>query len=171
MKYTVRCGSTRHKFDIDRPADFSEEVPVEVGKKTYGVRVHEKGGAGEIKAVSINNKVYSVQFRRRPDGFPYKVILNGNAYSVEIERVESTRFKPPAPEKKVDGVVKADLPGQISRLLVAPGEKVKEGQVLLVLEAMKMENEVASPTDGIVKTVHIKTGQLVTKNALLVEVE
>ena len=171
MKYTVRSGSKKHKFEIPREADFSQDVPLEVGKKNVTFRVHEKGPTGEIRTIAVNNRILSVQVRRRPDGFPYKVIINGTAHPVEVERVESTRYKPPVPEKKVNGVVKAYLPGQIIKILVDEGESVRQGQPLLTLEAMKMENEIVAPRDGVVRGLAVKIGQLVPKGTLLLEVE
>lgn len=171
MKYTVRCGDKRNKIEIDRSQDLSRPIAVDIGKKAYTLRVHEKTPNGEIQSVSVNNKLLSVQIRRRSDGFPYKVIINGKAYPVEIERVESTRYKPPVPERKVDGTIHASLPGLIGRFLVNPGEKVEKGQPVVILEAMKMENEIPSPIDGVVQTVHVAPGQLVTKGELLVTVE
>ena len=63
------------------------------------------------------------------------------------------------------------IPGTIADINVKVGKKVKEGEVLLLLEAMKMQNQVLAPFDGKVKAIHVKTGQIVTKNFLLVEME
>ena len=170
MDYKVRCGQKRYGLSIDRKDDFSEETSIEVGKNTYRVKIHEKTSSGDIRLVSINNKLLWVKVQRHPDGLPAKVILNGNAYPVEIEKVESTRFKPAARPRKVEGNVHAILPGLISRIFVSPGEKVRSGQPLLVLEAMKMENEITAPRDGVVRTVHVRPEQLVSKGEMLLEI-
>lgn len=170
MDYKVLSGSKRYTISIDRTDDFSEETAVEVGKNTYRMKIQEKTPSGEVRLVSVNNKLLWVKVQRRSDGLPSKVILNGTAYPVAIERVESTRFKPPVKQKKIDGKILAILPGLISRINVAPGEKVRAGQPLLVLEAMKMENEITSPCDGTVRTVSVKPEQLVTKGTLLLEI-
>lgn len=170
MKYTVRCGSKSHKIDLERNQDFKLPFAVEVGKRNFQVCLRERSETGDIQAISVNNRLLSVQVRRRADGFPYKVILNGNAYSVEVERVESTRYRPPAPERKVDAKVYATLPGLISRVNVKLGDKVEEGEVLLVLEAMKMENEIVAPTSGIVKSLSVEPKKLVAKGDVLLEV-
>ena len=171
MKYTVRSGAKRHRLEIERESDFSKDVPVDVGRKRYTVRVHEQSASGELQLVAVNNRILSVQVRRRPDGMPQKVILNGQAYPVEIERVESTRFKPPVPEKKVDGTVRAYLPGQIVHVAIAAGEQVKKGQLLITLEAMKMENEIRAPSDGTVREILVQPRQLVAKGDPLVQLE
>ena len=69
-----------------------------------------------------------------------------------------------------DGRVKAPIPGLIARVLVAPGQTVETGQPLLVLEAMKMENELRAPRGGTVQAVKVKPGQTVTLGELMVEV-
>ena len=170
MNYKVRCGQKRYSLSIDRKDDFSEETALEVGKNTYRVKIHEKTQTGDIRLVSINNKLLWVKVQRHPDGLPSKVILNGTAYPVEIERIETTRFRPAARPKKVDGRVSAILPGLVSRIYVNTGEKVRAGQPLLVLEAMKMENEITAPRDGVIHTLNVKPDQLVLKGELLLEI-
>ncbi|MCD6559120.1 MAG: biotin/lipoyl-binding protein, partial [Palaeococcus sp.] len=66
-------------------------------------------------------------------------------------------------------VVSAPMPGKILRILVKEGEQVKTGQGLLVLEAMKMENEIPSPKDGIIKSILIKEGDTVDTGQALIE--
>jgi biotin carboxyl carrier protein len=65
----------------------------------------------------------------------------------------------------------AAMPGRVLRVLVAPGESVTQGQPLLVLEAMKMENEVKSPRDGVVASVEAAAGQAVSAGDVLVRFE
>lgn len=67
--------------------------------------------------------------------------------------------------------VDAAIPGLIERIQVKPGQKVKRGESLLVLEAMKMKNDVLAPQDGVVREVPVAPGQMVTKGQLLVEME
>ena len=170
MKYTVRSTAGKYRLEIERGVDFSSGANIELAKENYHVRVLEKTEIGDVRAVSINNRVYSIQVRRRPNGLPYKVIINGDAYPVEIEKVESTRFKPPAPERKVDGMIRANLPGQISRIVVEEGERVKCGQVIAVLEAMKMENEIMAPKSGKIVAVCTSQGASVNTGDALVSI-
>jgi pyruvate carboxylase subunit B len=67
--------------------------------------------------------------------------------------------------------VRAPMPGLVVSVLVAPGRQVRAGEGLVVLEAMKMENELRAAADGTVKAVHVAPGDAVGKNALLVEFE
>ncbi|NJW51512.1 biotin/lipoyl-containing protein [Salinimicrobium oceani] len=67
--------------------------------------------------------------------------------------------------------IKAPMPGLILDVLVKEGDEVKAGDYLLVLEAMKMENTLTAPRDGIVKSVSVQKSQTVDKNQLLIEME
>lgn len=66
-------------------------------------------------------------------------------------------------------VTKAPMPGLVLKVLVEPGQRVSAGDPLLVLEAMKMENELRAPVDGLVAGVHVSEGDAVGKGALLIE--
>ncbi|MFZ1768524.1 MAG: acetyl-CoA carboxylase biotin carboxyl carrier protein subunit, partial [Caldilinea sp.] len=69
------------------------------------------------------------------------------------------------------GRVKAPIPGLVTRIHVEPGQLVELGQPLLVLEAMKMENEIRSPLAGAVRQLVVKPGQTVTLSELMLEIE
>lgn len=65
--------------------------------------------------------------------------------------------------------LEAFMPGTIQEICVKEGEKVKKGQKVLVLDAMKMDNELLAPVDGIVKKIHVEAGISIPKRALLIE--
>ena len=70
-----------------------------------------------------------------------------------------------------DGRVKAPIPGLVARLNVEQGQVVEPGESLLVLEAMKMENDIRAPRGGTVRQISVKPGQTVTLNEPLLEIE
>ena len=78
--------------------------------------------------------------------------------------VRRTFYKAPDPKK-----LHAFIPGIIQKIHAKPGQKVKRGDPLLVLEAMKMKNDLASPQDGVVKDIYVRVGQMVAKGVLLLE--
>lgn len=69
------------------------------------------------------------------------------------------------------GKVRAPMPGLVLDVFVEEGDTVEAGQGLLVLEAMKMENELKAPAGGVVRTIHAASGEAVDKDALLIEIE
>ena len=121
----------------------------------------------------------------------YKVTLNNRTYEVEVEQGEAMlvdeyeAFAPaaaapaPAPAAPVAAapaaaalaageVVKSPMPGNILKINVTLGQKVKEGDVLIVLEAMKMENEIVAPKAGSVAQIAVSKGQVVETGSPLV---
>ena len=98
----------------------------------------------------------------------YKVKVNGKVYEVELEAVSEqagsiqAEAKPAAPVTSGSGnEVVAPMQGTILDVKVSAGQVVKKGQVVAILEAMKLENEVVSPFDGTVKNVLVSKGQKV----------
>jgi len=120
---------------------------------------------------------------RLPDGESYSLIVDGKSYEVAIEgedgelavNLDGRRFDASvrSPLEKTlrevrksgpassASVVKAPMPGLIVDLKVAPGDRVTTGQPVAIIEAMKMQNELAAESDGEVKTIHVETGQTV----------
>lgn len=123
----------------------------------------------------------------------FRVVVNGNEYKVEIEELADgqTSAAPAAPQPAVPkpapaakpaaapkaapqaapaagGAIAAPMPGTILSVSVAVGDKVEQGQVLLVLEAMKMENEIMAPSAGVVEQVNAVQGQSVNAGETLV---
>ena len=110
----------------------------------------------------------------------YRVNVNGTAYEVEIEEMAGPPVAAPvaapaaAPAPAASGAgesINAPMPGNILSVNVAAGDTVKKGQVLMVLEAMKMENEIMAPRDGKVTAVAVAKGAAVESGALLCTIQ
>lgn len=102
----------------------------------------------------------------------YRVTVNGTVYEVELEEI--TGAVPAAPAAPAPAAPAGDgekitspMPGTILSVNVAPGQSVKKGDVLMVLEAMKMENEIMCPRDGVVSSVQAAKGAAVESGTLL----
>ena len=101
-----------------------------------------------------------------------RVEVNGEPFDIHIkdsldQRLDTLGFSKLS-GKKVN-VVKAPMPGLVIDVAVSEGQELKEGERLLILEAMKMENSILMPNDGQVKQVMVKPGQAVEKGQVLVE--
>jgi biotin carboxyl carrier protein len=96
------------------------------------------------------------------------ITLDGTVYETTHTRNFLNRkpFLPKDPRR-----LTAIIPGLILEVLVSPGEPVRSGQSLLVLEAMKMQNHIANHDHGTVKALHVAPGDMVSKGQLLVEFE
>lgn len=108
----------------------------------------------------------------------YKIKVNGKSYKVEVEAIEEVASAPVKEEKKVEEkkVISSNATGQpvpspiqgtVVSVKVKPGDKVKKGDVLLVIEAMKLENAVPSPFDGEVAEVLVNKGQMVSSKEVV----
>ena len=124
----------------------------------------------------------------------FNITVNGTAYEVEVEAVKSQAAAAPkvapkapaapapkavpapqaAPKKAAvaagagEHSIDAPMPGKIVKLVAAEGQAVKAGDTLLILEAMKMQNEIAADADGTVKTFNVAAGQSVKAHESLV---
>ena len=67
--------------------------------------------------------------------------------------------------------IEAFIPGTIQRIMAKEGQEVSTGTPLLILEAMKMRNEVLSPVQGVIRKIHVKEGEMVSKSHLLLEID
>ena len=109
----------------------------------------------------------------------YRVTVNGTAYEIELEELTGAAPAPaaataapapaPAPAAAPAGgeQVTSPMPGTILSINVVAGDTVKRGQVLMILEAMKMENEIMCPCDGTVASVSVTKGAAVESGTLL----
>ncbi len=105
----------------------------------------------------------------------YRVNVNGTAYEVEIEEMTAApaaapaapAVAPAAPAAAGGETVTAPMPGNILAVNVAAGDSVKKGQVLMILEAMKMENEIMCPHDGKIASVSVTKGASVESGSVL----
>ena len=105
----------------------------------------------------------------------YRVTVNGTAYEIELEELTGSAPAPaaaapaPAPAAAPAGgeQVTSPMPGTILDVKVSQGASVKKGDVLMILEAMKMENEIMCPCDGKVASIHTSKGAAVESGTLL----
>ena len=132
----------------------------------------------------INGKEYAVEVGEL-EGSTRQVTVNGRSYTVEVEETAAAPLAPagvpaasaprttaaPAAGSAATASVTAPLPGTINDVRVKAGDKVKAGQVIVILEAMKMENEIQAPSDGTVSAVSVSKGDAVAEGAVMVVIE
>ena len=111
----------------------------------------------------------------------YRVNVNGNVYEITLEVIDKADIKTPAQAPKAEAApiapaapaqagaqtITAPMPGNILKVNVSNGQAVKKGDVLMVLEAMKMENEILAPADATVASVNVAPNQTVESGAVL----
>jgi len=164
MKLTIG----EQEFDVQPGAD-----SISVDDASYSLRVVRRGN---ILTVYVNEKPFAVQLPESlPEEGPVKLLVDAKEYEVEVKgRATAARTKPKGAKKApsaAKGAVTAQMTGRVIRVDVKPGDQVKEGDILLIIEAMKMENEIAAPMVGIVKEVAVNPGARVSEGDLLVQIE
>jgi len=102
------------------------------------------------------------------------VIVNGNSYSFTIDTEVSFQRKEhlkKTNQLQISSHVQAPMPGKISEILIAQGSQVEKGTALILLEAMKMQNQILSSQSGTVGKIRVRTGESVMVNQVLIEME
>lgn len=138
--------------------------------------------------VMVNGKPYLVEVAGSLTSSPINVKVNGQPYVVDIATAETEPIEtpaaaletvaretsvpskaplPPGPAGPVVPNLKAPMPGNIIEVLAKPGDRVKYGQPLCTLEAMKMKNAIRSPRDGVIATVETSVGETVAFGQVL----
>ena len=157
MRVILDIDGEEHEVAIARSG---EVVKVEVGGETFEAKLGENGLVllgGERHAVQLSGDREATLDGQRVQ-FRIVDLQTGGGPGEGKAGGRGARIKPP-------------MPGKIVSVAVDEGEEVKAGQVLLILEAMKMQNEVVAPAAGVVKKIHAKPGQNVEGKDVLVELE
>jgi biotin carboxyl carrier protein len=142
---------------------------VKIGEETHRVDAfrHDYGTVSLI----VDTQSYSVQLDQRESGV--RVHIRDSIFPLEILDEKRLRMRRAAGKFTVEGrqTMTAPMPGKVVKILAKVGDEVREGQGIVVIEAMKMENEMKSPKDGKVVEIHVQEGQAVEGNAKLAAVE
>jgi len=168
MKYYVYIGAKTFEVDLD-----GQRVTLD------GNTVHahiDRIAPGDLHVLRIGDTVQRLQARRAAEGGRgrYEIDVDGHRVAVEAldERARAIRDlsrgveRPAGPARLV-----APMPGLVVRVNVGEGDRVRAGQGLVVMEAMKMENELKGATAGVVRRVVVTPGSAVEKGAVLLELE
>jgi biotin carboxyl carrier protein len=136
-----------------------------VGDKSYAVSV-EFIGRDEL-LLNVDGRVFNIIVNSNT--VSHSVIVNGRNFQVEKRSAVGILREDKGRARKKD--VKITMPGRIVQVLAAAGDSVKEGQPVLVLEAMKMQNEIKSPRPGRISRIHFSAGDYVEAGSILFSVE
>ncbi len=163
MRFDVSVGDTTRRIEI-RPNGAGYLVTVDGESLEIDARDTGSGGLSLL----LGEQSVEAGLEARDDG--YTVFLEGCSYDVSVRPAgagESARREPATgPARLV-----APMPGKIVQVLHQVGDRVAAGDGLVVMEAMKMENELKTPREGLVKEIAVNEGQAVETGALLALVE
>jgi biotin carboxyl carrier protein len=167
MKWVVRGGGSSHEVNVVRDGDAFE---VELNGRRQLLELVRLDGAVASLRFPANGRSFQITYHHGSNGscrvavgqreFDLRVLTPAEA----VEAVSAAREAGPSR-------LMAPIPGKVVAIKVDPGSEVEAGQPLIVLEAMKMENELAADHSGRVTQVHVAVGDTVEGGQLLVELE
>jgi biotin carboxyl carrier protein len=153
-----------------RSGDDAREVRLEKGSASLDGRAipfREIRRDGALAALEVAGEVHPVKVAR--DGDRVFVACGGSVYEVRRDSPAAARGRRAGTGEHGAGLL-APMPGRVRKTLVRPGEKIAKGDVVLVLEAMKMEHAIRAPQDGIVTKLDHRDGDLVEAGTVLAEI-
>ncbi len=164
MKYEVTVGENKYNIEVNQEGAVmldGQEVQVDFSEIGTGLCL-----------LIVNNESFEGLVEQKEDG--WGVLFRGDLYDVQVadERTQLMRARSGmAVPDSGELPIKAPMPGLVVRVLVQPGQGVEPGQGLIVLEAMKMENELKARAAARIRAIRVAPGQAVEKGQLLVEFE
>ena len=154
---------------VVRPSDFGYDISFESG--LIAVRSSWQHGRNLFQG-TVNGKSVSVQLKPINEG--YAMIYGGADVKVRVRTSRVAELAAYMPTKEVTNLkttISAPIAGMVSSIVVENGQTIRQGQKLLTIEAMKMENVILSEIDAVVKQVHVTAPQSVQADQLLIELE
>ena len=162
------------------------KISAKAGSQVYDLLIERENG---FYTITIDGERHQVDARKLEDNF-YTILTGDRSYEVSIEPAgdgylvrhgaaeQLVQFHDPArgardAARVHEGPLEiiSEMPGKVARLLVAEGDEVNEGQPVMVIEAMKMENEISTPKAGQVKGVAVSAGENVEGGAVLMVID
>jgi biotin carboxyl carrier protein len=166
VKYFVNVNGHDHEVNLTERLG---ELLVEVDGEPMELVYEEVDKLGQVLAI-VGGSSFGVSIEG--DSSKAGITIAGHFYDVEIEDERERAAHAAARAAGAGGgIVKSVMPGIVVSLLAGEGDTVEEGQPLLVLEAMKMQNEISAPVAGVVRRIHVGEGEAVSAGAKLVDIE
>jgi biotin carboxyl carrier protein len=164
MKYATSIG------DREFIVELQDDHHVIVDGVSYEINFVQVG-AQPVYSLLVNGQSYDAHVY--PDETTWQVVLQGQMYTAEVEDEREKRLRAAlggAAGDQGEFHLKAPMPGLVVAVPVSAGQAVQKGEVLIILESMKMQNELKSPRDGTVSRIRVEPGDRVEKKDTLLSV-
>lgn len=148
-----------------------DEKHIRVGDRLLEVDFESVSGQ-PVFSIILDGKSYEAFISESDEG--WQVLMRGKQYQITVEDEREKRLRAAAGGGVAEGGefhLKAPMPGLVVSIPVVEGQEIKKGQVLIILESMKMQNELKSPKDGIVERIRVKAGESVEQKQALLSVK
>ena len=165
MELEFSIEEQTYKIEVDHK---DGEYLIKLGDKQYNV--DSQPISENCLSLLVDGKAYTV-FIAEGEGKKY-ISVQGEQFCIEEAKAETeSRSVAESATLKDASTISSPMPGKIVKILVGEKDKVEKNQGLVIVEAMKMENEIRSPSAGIVKKINFKEGDLVDAAKLIIELE
>jgi biotin carboxyl carrier protein len=164
MKYITTVEDKQYLVEV------IDEKHVSVDGKLYNVDFESVSGQ-PVFSLIVDGKSHEAYVQEGDDN--WQVLMRGRLYPVKVEDEREKRLRAAGGggvAETGEYHLKAPMPGLVVAVPVAEGQEVKKGQVLLILESMKMQNELKSPRDGKISRIRVKPGESVEQRQALLSV-
>jgi len=158
-----------------------EEFDINLFRNENGYRVEYNGEEFDVSVNKLTSKKFLFKINEKSSEVDITsenglldIFLEGQEMRARVESYELAELRKRAGaalEGPEDKTIRAPMPGLVLKADINPGDNIKKGAPLVIIEAMKMENIIKSPYDGRVREIHVAAGQAVDKNDKLVELE
>ncbi len=165
MKYEI--NSQDRSLEIEFLIENEEMIFKTGGKELVFQAIQVQPG---VYSVLMNNRSFVVGVCPQEDN---RVNVNGTPVNVELLDAVHLHLRDlgwDSLQETKAGLISAQIPGLVTKIYHTPGDNVKEGDPLFLIEAMKMENEIKSPVSGVVKSIGVVEGQTVEKGTNIIEI-
>jgi biotin carboxyl carrier protein len=167
MTYFAHSAGKDHRLDVWQ---VTEGLRVRLDDREFRVDFLQVDPG--LYSLLIGGRSYEIDLLKVEDAL--MVLVDGQPFRVEIQEERERRLRAAAGKADLKAgkrVVAAPMPGKVVRVLVRPGDAVRPGEGLVVVEAMKMENELRAPLAGTVKEIRVEEGRAVSGGEVLVVIE
>jgi len=140
---------------------------VKIGERVHAVSLGAIDDGGRLFSLLVDGQSYAI-YAHGGRGM-YELLVDNESFSVQVERGHGRRREALARTSDGPRLIRSPMAGIVSRVVVAAGQVVERGAVLLILESMKMNNELRAETPGVVDGIRVSAGQRVERGDLLLQ--
>ncbi len=164
MKYITTINDETYEIEIN------QENEVLINGETRQVDFHHDPSHGVFSLI-IDNQSYEVVVEEKDD--QYNILISGTLYEVNVTDERAQRLARATGGFASDSgeiSIRSPMPGLIVAVPIQENDEVTKGQTIIILESMKMENELKAPRDGVINRINVNVGDSVEQNKLLITI-
>jgi len=165
MKLVIQINGAARELEILEPGPNCRYRFAQAAERTANVELPEPGAY----SILTNGRVYEARVEETPAGLV--VLVDGHRFEIDVQDPRRWRSKAAGGGGEGVAAVRAPMPGKVVRVLVAAGDSVAAGQGLVVVEAMKMQNEMKAPRAGRIIKIAVEAGSAVSAGEVLATIE